>query len=255
METIKRRAGTILCLGLLLGLAWTVAVGVSLPNGLDPSEACAQKVVGHDNPGHKIDVQTQWFPPRATCDFGDGDVKQYVSTTRSTILSVIGVAVAAVLATGLILTVRRFFDDPGPIRPADGVDLRRRKLNHLMFGALDVLVVTAVLTFFNAAALIFGGIAGGLLCVVASIVALSALGTTLDRHVGPLPSTTLDSRRRGTVAGATVFAVIFAATAISGQLPFFRLWAAPLAAVTYVVVVAVQWSRLPLPRRDHQPAN
>lgn len=244
MEWVKRRAGSLLALGLVLALGWTVAVTVSQPSWYDPSEACALKVGNYDNPGHKADVHTSWFPPAASCDFGNGPV-QYMSTTRSVVLSIIGVLVAVVLVTGLILTVRRFSATPGVVTAAEGVDLRRRKRNQLTFGALDVGVVVAVLTFFNAAAIIFGSLPGGILFVIASIAGLSALGVVLDRHMGPLPSTTLDSRRRGAVAGVWVFGVIFAATALSGQLPFFRLWAVPVGAVAYAVVVAVQWSRAP----------
>jgi hypothetical protein len=248
---VKRRAGLVLAVGLLLGLGWTAAVTTSMPNWFDPSEACALKLGGHDNPGGSAEVHTRWFPPAASCDFGDGDVRQYISTTRSTVLAVLGVLILVVLVSGLVLTVRRLTGAPGELRGAEDVDLRRRKFNQFAFGALDVLVVGAVLTFFNAAAVIFGGIPGGILFIVASIAGLSALGVALDRHTGPLPSTALDSRRRGTVAGATVFAVIFAATALTGQLPFFRLWSAPLAAVMYVVIAAVQWSRLP----HHETVN
>jgi hypothetical protein len=33
------------------------------------------------------------------------------------------------------------------------------------------------------------------------------------------------------------------ATALTGQLPFFRLWFVPVGAIAYAAVVAVQWSR------------
>ena len=42
-----------------------------------------------------------------------------------------------------------------------------------------------------------------------------------------------------------MFGVIFAATAFTGQLPFFRLWSVPLGAIAYAAVAAVQWSRVP----------
>ena len=254
MEWMRRRAGSLLGSGLVLGLGWTAAVTTSMPSWYDPSEACALKVGGYDNPGGKADVHTRWFPPAASCDFGNGEV-QYMSTTRSTVLSIVGVLILIVLVTGLVLTVRRFAGAPGVIRPAEGVGLRRRKLNQLTFGAVDVGIAVAVLAFLNAAAIIFGGLPAGILFALAAIVGLSALGVVLDRHLGPLPGTTLDSRRRGTVAGVTVFGVIFVATALSGQLPFFRLWSVPLGAVAYVAIAAVQWSRLPHLRRDHEPVD
>jgi hypothetical protein len=238
---IKQRAGTLFGLGLILGLVWTAAVTLSSPNWFDPSEACRHKFPGADG---DVDIRTRFFPPSATCDFG-GDVRQFMSPTTSAILSVTGVLILAVIVTGFVLTVRRLSGDPGPTRTAGDLNLTRRKLNHLAFGALDLGVAAAVLTFLNAFALVFGAIAGAVLFIMAAIAGLSALATLLDRHVGPLPSTALDNRRRGTVAGAGVFAVIFAATAVTGQLPFFRLWSVPLAALAYAVIVAVQWSRTP----------
>jgi hypothetical protein len=189
-----------------------------------------------------VDVHTSWFPPTATCDFGDGPVK-YMSTTTSVILSVVGVLSLVVLLTGLVLTVRRFSGDPGRLRPADDKNLKCRRLTHLAFGAVDVGVAIAPLSFLNATAIVFGGLPGGVICVLASLAGLSALGVALDRHMGPLPSTELESRRRGAIAGITVYGVIFVATALSGQLPFIRLWAVPLGAIAYAAIVAVQWSR------------
>jgi len=228
--------------GVVLGLGWAIAVSTSMPGWFDPTEACERKLHG-GRPDSSIDIHTSWFPPSASCDFGNGDVRQYMSTTRSTVLSILGVLILVVLVTGLVLTVRRLSGEPGPVRTADGVDLRRRRINQLTFGALDVLVAVAVLTMINLVALVLGEIAGAVLFIIGSIGGLSALCTALDRHMGPLPSTALDSRRRGTVAGVILFGVILAATALTGQLPFFRLWAAPLAAITYAVIAVAQWSR------------
>lgn len=194
---MKRRAGLLLGSGLVLGLGWTAAVTLSMPDWYDPSEACTRKVGGYENTGG-AEVHTGWFPLSASCDFGNGPV-QYMSTTRSVVLSIVGVLILIVLVTGLVQTVKRFSGEPGVTTTAEGVNLRRRMINQLTFGALDVGVVVAVLTFFNAAAIIFGGLPGGILFAIASIAGLSALGVVLDRHLGPLPSTTLDSRRRAAV--------------------------------------------------------
>ncbi|MFG1620501.1 hypothetical protein [Kribbella sp. NPDC049227] len=242
MQWLRRQAGLLSGLGLVCGLGWAIAVSTAMPSWFDPGEACAKKLHG-GSPDSTIEVHTSWFPPSATCDFGGGDVRQYMSTTRSTVLSVLGVLILVVLVTGLVLTIKRLSGEPGPTRPAEGVELRRRRRNQLTFGALDVLLAVAVLVFFNAVAIVLGEIVGGVLFVVTTIAGLSALCTALDRHMGPLPSTALESRRRGTVTGATLFGVIFTATAVTGQLPFFRLWAAPLAALTYAAVVHLQWSR------------
>jgi hypothetical protein len=250
VERISRRAGTVLGVGLVLGLAWTVWVSTSMPGWFDPDEACALRFGEADSAG--VDVQTGWFPPSATCDFGNGNVQDYISPAKSAVLSATGVLILVVLVAGLILTVRRLTGEPGPLRTADDVDLGKRRMGQLTFGALDMAVVVAVLTAANAFAIVLGDLPGGIVFAVAAMVGLSALSVVLDRHMGPLPSTALDSRRRGTTAGLTVFAVIFAATAVSGQMPFFRLWSVPLAAITYAVVAAVQWSRLPHLRRDRR---
>lgn len=243
MDWVRRQAGLVFGAGLVLGLAWAIAVSTSMPSWFDPTEACEKKFPSHITPDGPLDIRTGWFPPRAACDFGAGDVQQYISATRSAVLSVLGVLILVMLVAGLVLTTKRLSGEPGQTRPAEGVDLRRRKRNQLTFGALDVLVATAVLVFFNAIAIVLGEIVGGVLFVVSTIAGLSALCAALDRHMGPLPSTALESRRRGTVTGAILFGVIFTATAVTGQLPFFRLWAAPLAAITYAAVVHLQWSR------------
>ncbi|WP_433161545.1 hypothetical protein [Kribbella sp. CA-247076] len=253
MEWIRRRAGSLLAVGLVLGIGWTVAVTTSMPNWFDSDEACALRFGGADS--SNVEVHTGWFPPSATCDFGNGNVQDYISPTRSAVLSVTGVLILVVLLAGLALTVRRLTGEPGPQRTADGIDLAKRRRNQLTFGALDLAVVVAVLTAGNAFAIVLGGLPGGILFALATATGLSALAVVLDRHLGPLPSTALDSRRRGTTAGLIVFAAIFAATAITGQMPFFRLWAAPLGAIAYAVVVAVQWSRLPHYRRDHRTTH
>lgn len=250
MEWISRRAGTLLGVGLVLGLGWTVGVVTSMPGWLDSAEACALRFGGSDSAS--VEVHTGWFPPSATCDFGNGDVRDFISPTRSAVLSVLGVLILIVLIVGLILTVRRLAGEPGPVKTADEVDLGKRRMSQLTFGALDMAVAVAVLTAVNAFMIVLGGPPGGIMFAVAAMVGLSALSVVLDRHMGPLPTTALDSRRRGTTAGLTVFGVIFAATAAAGQLPFFRLWAVPLAAITYAVVAGVQWSRLPHSERDHQ---
>ncbi|WP_329002796.1 hypothetical protein OHA18_06405 [Kribbella sp. NBC_00709] len=237
MDWVRRRAGWVLGLGLIGALVWTAAVTLSQPGWYDPTRDCSRKL-GGDPSG----VHTSWFPPRASCLYGE-EARQYMSTTRSVVLSITAVLLLIVVAAGLILTVRRLSGDPGPVRAAGDTDLRKRRITHLGFGALDLAVVFAPLTFLNAMAIVFGGIPGGILFIVASLLGLSAICTALDRHMGPLPSSALDSRRRGTIAGTSLFGVVFAATAVSGQLPFFRLWSVPLAGIAYAVIAAVQWSR------------
>ncbi|WP_371404658.1 hypothetical protein OHA10_03140 [Kribbella sp. NBC_00662] len=237
MDWVKRRAGWVLGLGLLGGLVWTAVVTLSQPGWYDPTRDCSRKL-GPD----PTTVHTSWFPPRATCLYGE-EARQYMSTSRTVVLSILAVLLLIVIATGLILTVRRLSGEPGPVRPAGDLDLGKRRIKHLTFGAADIAIVFAPLTFLNAVAIVFGGIPGGILFIVSSLVGLSALGTVLDRHLGPLPSSALDSRRRGTIAGVTTYAVVFVATAVSGGLPFLRLWSVPLGGLAYAVIAAMQWRR------------
>ncbi|TDW91294.1 hypothetical protein [Kribbella sp. VKM Ac-2566] len=239
MDWVRRRAGSLLGLGLIGGLVWTTVVTLSMPGWYAPGEDCARKVGAVD-----AVARTSWFPPSASCVSGD-EVRQYMSTTRSVVLSVVGVLLLFLIATGLILTVRRLTGEPGPIRTGDNVKRRRR--SHLTFGALDVGVAFAFVTFLNAVAIVFGGLPGAILFILTALVGLSAFGTMLDRHMGPLPSSALESRRRGTVAGLVTFGIVFAATAVSGQLPFFRFWAVPLSAIAYAAIAATQWSRATRP--------
>jgi hypothetical protein len=224
---------------LIGGLVWTTVVTLSMPGWYAPGEDCARKVGAVD-----AVARTSWFPPSASCVSGD-EVRQYMSPTRSVVLSVVGVLLLLLIATGLILTVRRLTGEPGPIRTGDNVKRRRRL--HLTFGALDVGVAFAFVTFLNAVAIVFGGLPGAILFILTALVGLSAFGTMLDRHMGPLPSSALESRRRGTVAGLATFGIVFAATAVSGQLPFFRFWAVPLSAIAYAAIAATQWSRATRP--------
>jgi hypothetical protein len=224
--------------GLGGGLVWAIVVGLSMPSWYEPDDSCARKFPSDS----EAVVHTSWFPPSATCEFADGS-RPYISTTTSVVLSVVAVLLLLLIATGLILIVRRPRGGPGPIRTAAGVALRSRRRSHLIWGTLDMGVAFAVITVVNAAAIIFGGLPGGILCIFTTLFGLSAFGALLDRHMGPLPSSTRDSRRRGTVAGLTAYGVVFAATAVSGQLPFFRLWDILFGGIAYAVIVAVQWSR------------
>ncbi|MEU8226955.1 hypothetical protein [Kribbella sp. NPDC048915] len=225
-------------MGLVGGLAWSVVATVSMPNGLVPGESCARKVGLGD-----AYARTSYFPPSAQC-VGADEVREYMSPPLSAILSVVGVILLLVIAVGLILTAQRLTGDPGPVRAGEGIDLKRRRRSHLLFGALDLAAVFAIVMILSVMMVVLGGAPGGLLFVLTSLVGLSALGTVLDRHTGPLPSSARESLRRGTIAGVTTYGVVFAATAVTGQLPFFRFWSIPLAAITYVVIAARQWSKV-----------
>ena len=156
-----------------------------MPGWFDPDEACALRFGGADSAS--VDVHTGWFPPRATCDFGNGNVQDFISPTKSAVLSATGVLILVVLVAGLILTVRRLTGEPGPLRTADDVDLGKRRMSQLTFGALDMAVAVAVLTAANAFAIILGDLPGGIVFAVAAMVGLSRVVRRTGSAHGPTP--------------------------------------------------------------------
>lgn len=242
MDRVRRRAGWLLTVSLLALTGWTTVVSFLMPSWFDTSEDCAQTF---ERPtSHGVQVSTHWFPPRATCDFGGGDVRQFISPTATILLTVAMVLIAAAGAVGLYFTARRFFEPDDVVHSAEGVDLKARLVAQLASGTVLFVLAIAVYTGASVFAIILGGAAGGIVFGFGGLIMVAGLGAGLDRQVGPLPSTPLQSRRRGAAAGLIVFGVDFFVTAAAGRMPFFRIWAAPLGAAVYVVVVLVQWSRL-----------
>jgi hypothetical protein len=239
MDLVRRRAGTLLGLGLLALFVWSTVVAFAMPNWFDSSEDC-ELTLGRTD-GSAVGVETHVFPPRARCDFGGGEVRDFISPAETTLLTIAAVLIFAVLLVGLGFTVQRLFTDDGVIRSAEGVDLGTRRTAHLASGAVVFTFAFGAYATLNAFAIILGGIAGGLISTVLAATVLACLGAGLDRQVGPLPSTAVGSRRRGATAGLITFAVVFAVTGLTGRLPFPQLWAVPLGAVTYLVVVLAQW--------------
>jgi hypothetical protein len=241
VDLVRRRAGSVLGLGLISMLGWSLAVSASMPSWFDPDRDCARLFYQQDS--HGLRITTQWLPPRATCEFAGGEVRDYISPTRSNVLMIIFAVTALVTAFGLYFVVRRLFEPAGIVRSAEAVDLRARQIRHLTTGGVLNLLVAGAYSLFNAAALFLAGPPGGLVLAVVVAVGLAALAAALDRATGPLPSTALDSRKRGTAVGLGAFAAIFAAAAVTGELPFFRLWVAPVGAIAFVLLACIQWSR------------
>jgi hypothetical protein len=248
----------LLPVGLLAAMVWSVAVSVSMPSWFDPSEDCAL-TAGRDGHGASgsagIDIETSWFPPRARCDFGSGEPYHFISPTRSAVLTVLGVVVALAVAAGLVLAVRSLFEPARVIRAAEAVDLRRRRIAHLFTAAFVGAVTVGAFLVALVIAVFLAGPPGVITMLIALLTGLSAVATAIDRAHGPLPSTPIQSRRRGTVAAVVTLLVIAAAGARS--LPTPGIWLAAVGATAYVLVVAVQWVRprrssLPLP--EHSPA-
>jgi hypothetical protein len=242
MDRVRRRAGWLLAVGLLALTGWTMTVSFLIPNWFDPGEDCAKTFQQPDN--GDIRVASHWFPPTATCDFGGGDVRNFISPITTVLLTAAMVLIAVMIGVGLTITVRRYFEPNGAIRSAERVDLKARLVAQLASGTVLFVLAIGVYTGASAFAIILGGAAGGIIFGFVGLIMVAGLGAGLDRQVGPLPSTELESRRRGAAAGLITFGVLVVATAVTGRMPFFRIWAAPLGAIVYVVVVLAQWSRL-----------
>ncbi|MEV8375341.1 hypothetical protein AB0P21_21585 [Kribbella sp. NPDC056861] len=241
MELVRRRAGWVLTVGLLTMLGWSLAVSASMPSWYDPDRDCLEAFPLVD--ADLARVAEHWLPPRAACVYRTGETHQFISTTRSIVLTIICALTVALTLIGLYYVVRRLTGPPGLLRSAEAVDLRSRQLRHLGIGGGLTLLILAVYSGANVLAAVLAGPPGALVMAVTTAIALSAVAAAIDREQGPLPSTVRDSRRRGTVIGLGTFTVIFVLTVAAGQFPFYQLWIAPVGAVAYLVLAGLQWSR------------
>lgn len=183
---MEKRAGWLLTVGLLALTVWTSVVGFLMPNWFDANEDCALRFDRPDSGG--VAVVTHWFPPTATCDFGGGDVRRFISPATSILLTAAMVVIAAITVVGLYFTIRRFFEPDDVVRSAEGVDLKARLIAQLASGAVLFVLAMGVYTGASAFAIIVGGASGGL------------------------------------VFGLITFAGVFLITAVTGRMPFFRIW-------------------------------
>lgn len=246
-----RKQNWLLGLGLTAAAAWSVAASAAMPSWFDPSEDCAHTAgrSGFTYPSgsseRSIDIETSWFPPRATCDFGGDRVYDFISPAKSVALTVIGVLIALVVAVGLVAAVRKLFSTGGVIRSPEAIDLRRRLITHLATAAAAGFVAIGGCYLALIFAVFLAGPPGVVTLAIAAPVVLAALASAIDRSYGPLPSTAVHSRRRGTAAAVITLPVVTLAAATS--FPIRTAWPiALLGGAVYAVVVAVQWTR---PRR------
>lgn len=241
----------LLSLGLLAAMAWTITVTMSTPSWFDPSEDCAQTAgLGGD---YGIKVTNQWLPPRSTCHFGNGQVYEFISPTRTVVLTVLAALIALAVVTGLVLATKRLFETGGVIRSDEAINLRKRRASHLATAAITGCVAISVYAVACVFLLFLGGIPGVVVGLLSAFLLLAALASALDRSYGPLPSTRARSRRRGTAAAAITFVAVSLAAALqissakpgpwSVAFPSLLLRAALVAAVVLPIVVAVQWAR------------
>jgi hypothetical protein len=243
VDQVKRRAGSVLALGLVSMLGWSLAVSASMPSWYDPDRDCAEAFPLAAGNGSGLRITTNWLPPHAICDFGDGGRQQFISPTRSAVLTIVFALTTALTLAGLYLVLRRLTAPAGILRSAEAVNLRARRLRHLGAGAFLTLLIVAVFAGANVFAAFLAGPPGMLIIAVTAAAGLSAVAAALDRQLGPLPSTARDSQRRGVVAGCTTLATVFVVTVASGNFPFYRIWVAPVGAITYLLVTTLQWSR------------
>ena len=228
-----------LLLGLPASMAWSVVVNFSMPSWYDPGEDCALTLGRASSAG--ATVRESWFPPRATCDFADGQVYAFVSPTRTAVLSVTGVLIALVLAVGLALWVKSLFQRDEVRREAEQIDLRRRKFAHLTSAVVLGALGTGALLCLVVIGLVFGGPPGIISAVLTGTVAIAAAAGTLARSVGPLPSTAAQSRRRG--AFATAIMLVCTVIGIVPRFPVPQFGILVAAAALFAVTVLIQWSR------------
>ncbi|ADB34673.1 hypothetical protein Kfla_5667 [Kribbella flavida DSM 17836] len=229
-------------LGLPAAMVWCVAVSTSMPSWFDPSEDCA--LTAGRASDHGVTTHSRWFPPRATCDFGGGDVYQFISPGRSATLSVIGVLVALVVVVGMVQWVKALFRTGGVIRAAEAIDLQQRKVAHLATGVVAGALGTGALFLLFVVGVIAGGAPGMVVALLISVFGLAGLASALDRAHGPLPSTAAQSRRRGTLAA--VLALASSAAGMVPRSPIPQLAFVMLGAAVFMITVAVQWA-LPRP--------
>ncbi|WP_143465644.1 hypothetical protein [Kribbella sp. ALI-6-A] len=247
-----RTRNWLLILGLPASMAWSLVVADSLPHWFDPSEDCAGTAGDAAEGGAR--VHTSWFPPSATCDFGDGRVYDYMSQTRTTVFTVIGVLVALVVAAGMVLWVRSLFRTGGAIRSPEAINLRQRKFAHLTSALAIGALGSGALTFLVLLSLLVGGPPGMISASLIGFVGLAAIASAVDRSVGPLPSTAGQPGRRG--ASAALLVVLSAA--IAPKFPEPQLLSVAFSAGVYVLTVVVQWSlagRPSIPESDDTPAT
>ncbi|GAA1549250.1 hypothetical protein [Kribbella lupini] len=234
-----RTRNWLLLLGLPASMAWSVVVNFSMPSWFDPGEDCALTLGRASSAG--ATVRESWFPPRATCDFGDGQVYDFVSPARTVVLTVTGVLIALVLAVGLVLWVKSLFQQDEAPHSQDSVDLRQRRFAHLTSALVLGALGTGALLCLVVVGLVFGGPPGILTAVLGGAVGLAAAAGALDRSVGPLPSTAAQSRRRG--AFATAILLVCTAIGIVPRFPVPQFGILVLAAALFAVTVLIQWSR------------
>ena len=234
-------------LGLAAAAAWSVGVTAAMPSWFDPSEDCAHTAgrsgfaYSSGSSERSIGIETNWFPPRATCDFGGDRVYDFISPAKSVTLTVVGVLIALTVLAGLVEAVRKLFGTGGVIRSPEAIDLRRRRITHLAAAAAAGFVAIGGCVLALVFAVFLGGPPGLITLGVAAPVVFAALASQIDRAYGPLPSTAVHSRRRGTAAA--VITLVVAVLAAARSFPIPTLWPALLGAATYAIVVAVQWAR------------
>ncbi|MEV8379171.1 hypothetical protein AB0P21_40925 [Kribbella sp. NPDC056861] len=225
MDLLSRRAGTLFAGGLGALLVWGVAVSDAMPSSFDPGEDC--ELTFHRD--HATARTVSWLPPRAVCDFGSGDVRQFIPAGRATGYTIVFALLVALTVLGLVLIVRR---------PAGGATgPRNLRFGQFSLGTTLVLCVLGAWELVGAIAGVLGGPPGVLVVVVAATSSVAAIATLLDRTYGP--STVAGSRRRGICAGlgATAAGLVL----VLLRLPLGWIWAPTAGATTYLLITALQW--------------
>jgi hypothetical protein len=228
-----------LILGLPASMAWSVVVTAQMPDWFEPSEDCALIAGRASSAG--VTVHETWFPPRATCDFGNGNTHQLISSAETAILTVLGVLIALAVIIGLTRWIKSLLTKDNTQRQTEGIDLRQRRFAHLTSALVLGALGTGALLCLVVVGLVFGGPPGIVSAVLIGTVGLAAAAGALDRSVGPLPSTAAQSRRRG--AFATTIMLVCTVIGVVPRFPVPQFGILVLAAALFAVTVLIQWSR------------
>ncbi|GAB2596079.1 hypothetical protein [Kribbella endophytica] len=228
-----------LILGLPASMAWSVVVTAQLPDWFEPSEDCALIAGRPSSAG--VTVHQSWFPPRATCDFGNGEVHALISPAETVILTAMAVLIALAVIVGLTRWIKNLFRQDQATRAKEGIDLRQRRFAHLTSALVLGALGTGALLCLVVVGFVFGGPPGIVSAVIGGTVALATAAGALDRSVGPLPSTAAQSRRRGALA--TTIMLVCTVIGVVPRFPVPQFGILVVAAALFAITVLIQWSR------------
>lgn len=261
-----RLGPVLLGVGLFAGVVCSVAVALARPDTFDPGKACGLRFGISDV---SVDVANQFFPPGARCTFHDvpgrGTVSlDYVTAGTSTTLAIGLVAVALLVAVGLVLTVLPMFGRSRRTATSATRTGWPLTLLHLAAAFLLGLATMYLAPYVALVAAIYGDWFGVTAMAALLIFFVVAVAVALDAGLGPRQLDPIGSRRRGTAVGLTGCAAILLIVLtghhaapedlfpLPAQPPIGPAWHALSVALLFVAVVGAQrwWTTSTEPSRE-----